>query len=223
MLPNILDIATEYQLTFQQRLFGKKQTLCKCPFCREDDQPRKRKKYYLSLNTQEQLFKCWYCGESGGVFRFMSLLEGVSENEVIDRYRKKSGSTYKLHPAEKLTSSQCRMIGLDAKPNWIDIRQFDYQSYKEMRELVWKAWKQLLWNEKRFAYQLLVSGIVGGTYGHVVEAIQEREKAIGALLLAEVLNIYSLPERPGQINRLEAFVLHVCDPFKYPYSSAEKE
>lgn len=223
MLPNILDIASEHQLAFQSRSFGKKQTLAKCPFCREDDQPRKRKKYYLSLNTQEQLFKCWYCGESGGVFRFMALLEGVSENEVIDRYRKKSGSASKLHPAEKLTSSQCKMMGLDAKPNWIEIRKFDYQSYKEMRELTWKAWKQFLVNEKRFAYQLLVSGIAGGTYGNVIEAIQEREKAIGAPLLMDVLNIYSQPERPERINRLEAFVLHVCDPFKYPYSSAEKE
>jgi hypothetical protein len=224
MLPNILDIATEHNLTFQHRSFGKKQTLFKCPFCREDDQPRKRKKYYLSLNTQDQLFKCWFCSESGGVFRFMALLEGVSENEVIDRYRKKSGSTYKLHPAEKLTSSQCRMMGLDAKPDWVGIRKFDYQSYKELRELTWKAWKQFLSNEKRFAYQLLVSGIVGGTYGNVIEAIQEREKAIGAPLLADVLNIYSQLERPERINRLEAFVLHVCDPFKYPYSSsAENE
>lgn len=101
MLPNILDVAAEHGLTFQPRSYGKKQTLAKCPFCLEDDQPRKRKKYYLSLNTHEQVFKCWYCGESGGVFRFMALLEGVSENEVIDRYRKKSGSTYQRHPAEK--------------------------------------------------------------------------------------------------------------------------
>ncbi|WP_050179613.1 hypothetical protein [Domibacillus robiginosus] len=223
MLPNILDIATDHQLTFQPRSFGKKQTLAKCPFCREDDQPRKRKKYYLSLNTQEQLFRCWFCGESGGVFRFIALLEGVSEKEVIDRYRKKSGSTYKQHPAEKLTSSQCKMMGLDAKPDWVDIRKFDYESYKELRELVWKAWKQFLWNEKRFAYQLLVAGVAGGTYGNVVEAIQEREKAIGSPLLAEVLDIYSLPERPAQINRLEALTLHMCDPLKYPYSPMEKQ
>ncbi|WP_046176228.1 hypothetical protein [Domibacillus indicus] len=223
MLPNILDVASEHKLTFQPRSLGKKQTLAKCPFCREDDQPRKRKKYYLSLNTQEQIFKCWYCGESGGVFRFMALLEGVSENEVIDRYRKKSRSTYKLHPAEKLTSSQCRMMGLDKKPDWMGIRKFDYPSYKKLRELVWKAWNQFLQNEKRFAYQLLVISIAGRTYGKAVEAIGKREKEIGAPFLKEVLDIYSLSERPRQINRLEALALHIGDPLKYPYSPMEKE
>lgn len=223
MLPNILDIADEHGLTFQPRSYGKKQTVAKCPFCLEDDQPRKRKKYYLSLNTQEQVFQCWFCKESGGVLRFMALLEGVPENEVIDRYRKKSGSTYQRHPAEKLTSSQCKMMGLDAKPDWIDIRHFDDHSYKELRELVWKAWKQFLWNEKRFAYQLLVSGIVGGTYEHTVESIRKREREIGTPLLEEMLAVYSLPERPREVNLLEAFVLHVSNPFKYPYSHIEAE
>lgn len=222
MLPSILDIAKDHKLIFNPKAYGKKETLCKCPFCEEDTKPAKRKKYYLSLNTEIQVFQCWFCKESGGVFRFISLLEGVPERDVVDRYRKKKGCTYQLHPAEKLTSQQFKLLRLE-KPDWVDIRRFDYQSYKKLRILVWKAWKQFVGNEKRFSYQLLVAGIESGRYQYVIEKIQKREKEIGVSLLQDVLKLYSLQERPEQLIELEGFALHVCNPKKYPYPFTEKE
>lgn len=60
----------------------------KCPFCREDAKLGKEKKFYLSLNTVDQVFKCWFCKESGGVFRLIALLEGAPEGKVIEQFRK---------------------------------------------------------------------------------------------------------------------------------------
>lgn len=221
MLPNILDIAVKHHLTFETRSYGKKQTLAKCPFCREDAQPHKAKKYYLSLNTEEQLFRCWYCNESGGVFRFMALLEGESEQTVTARYRAKTPKR-PLHPAEKLTGSQCRFMGMDARPDWYEIRSFREDYYKQLLDLVWKAWRQFVTNEKRYAYQLLAMSVAMGTYDKAVQSIQKREKEIGAQLLKEVLFLYSQPERSNPLNHLEELALHIADPVRFPYVSPDK-
>lgn len=222
MLPNILDIADKHNLTFQQRSYGKKQTLAKCPFCREDEQPRKAKKFYLSLNTEEQVFRCWFCNESGGVFRFIALLEGEAEQAVTNRFRSETPRRH-LHPAEQLTGSQCRLMGLGSRPNWHEIRSFSADHYKSLCELVWKAWKQFLTNEKRYAYQLLCMGIATGSYEKAIRSVQKREKEISADVLKEVLYIYSLQERPGPINRLEELALHIADPVQFPFFPVGEE
>ena len=86
MLPEILRVAEEYGLTFNPRYHGKKETLCKCTFCEEDAKPGKGNKFYLSLNTQDQVYKCWYCGVSGGVLDFEAKLSGLPYNEVREKY-----------------------------------------------------------------------------------------------------------------------------------------
>ncbi|MDQ0338154.1 hypothetical protein J2S00_000938 [Caldalkalibacillus uzonensis] len=114
MLPEILPNAEQHGLIINERTREKREVLAKCPFCEEDSKPGKEKKFYLSLNTQDQVFKCWFCGEAGGVFRFISLLENIPESEVIERYRGKKGK-YKPHPAERLTLSQLRLLGYKLK------------------------------------------------------------------------------------------------------------
>lgn len=79
MLPEILEVAKKHKLIINPRTLHNEEVLCKCPFCQEDSKPGKNRKYYLSLNAQSQVFKCWFCGESGGVLRFIALLEGVPE------------------------------------------------------------------------------------------------------------------------------------------------
>lgn len=222
MLPDILPVAKKHKLSFYHRSLEREEVLAKCPFCQEDSKPGKERKYYLSLNTVDQVYKCWFCGEAGGVFRFISLLEGVPEQDVIERYREKKGSTYKPHPAERLSVSQYRLMGYKEKPDFVGLRDTNIDLYKRKRQECWRDWQEFVKAEKRFAYQMLVVGIYGGRYQKVVQEIREREIEIGAELLKPVLRIYSLPQRPEWTEQAEAFALHVANPKKYPYPSTDK-
>ena len=130
MLPDILGIAKKHNLILNHNTLNKKEVQCKCPFCEEDQKPGKQKRFYLSLNTDRQVFRCWFCDEKGGVFRFISLLERKSEDEVIAEFRKQKKSGYNQHPAERLSLSQLRLIGFSQKPNWGELRKQNLTRYK---------------------------------------------------------------------------------------------
>ncbi|KRG16869.1 hypothetical protein ACA29_03040 [Lederbergia galactosidilytica] len=133
MLPKILDIAEENRLTFKRNTYGKKEVLCKCPFCHEDEKPGKTKKFYLSLNTHDQVYRCWFCGEAGGVLQFEAKLTGLSYHEVKE---KRLGTLRKpLHPAERLNPKQLETIG------WKEKKRKDRQAFKQKREDVLLDWK----------------------------------------------------------------------------------
>ncbi|HET7658422.1 MAG TPA: hypothetical protein VFK37_09025, partial [Bacillales bacterium] len=220
MLPDILPVAERHQLVFQPQTYCKKETRAKCPFCGEDLKPGKKKKYYLSLNTESQVFKCWFCGVSGGVYRFISLLEGTPEFTVKEKYCK---SSYQVHPAERLTKQQLHLIDYYRRPDWYRIRQRDPQYYRRTRNLIWQEWKAFVANQQRFAFQLLVIGIRKGNYQKAIQGIQEREKAIQWPLLKKALRLYSCAERPAWTEQAKAIALHVCDPETFPFSSTERE
>ncbi len=207
MIPEILEIAKQHKLHIRS-LIGK-EVHAKCPFCQEDSKPGKKKRYYLSLNTQDQVYKCWFCGESGGVIRFISLLEGASEEEVAKRYRKRKI----IHPAEKLTRSQRNMMrevfGYAVDPDWKRMKERNRAYYLRTLDLLWEDWKSFLEIEKHNAYQALVAGILLGKYTASIEGIRKREKEIQASILEEVLNIYSCAERPRWTENAEAFVREI--------------
>lgn len=208
-LPEILAIAEHYQLTLDNSTYGKEEVKCKCPFCGEDSKPGKEKKYYLSLNTADQVFQCWYCKESGGVFRFISLLSDTPEAIVIQKWKEeKKGMKllYKPHPAEKLTLNQLRLLGYKKKPNWYQMRKRDPDYYKRTRDLILREWEKFLQNEKRLAYREMIIGIRSFQYQESLEKIYAREKKIGASLLKKVLKIYSLAIRPTWCEWEETFV-----------------
>ncbi len=223
MLPDILEVAKKHNLVFDPRTYGNKETLCKCPFCQEDSLPHKKKKFYLSLNIQDKVFKCWFCKESGGVFRFMAVLEGVPESEVISRYRQKRGGRYMLHPSEKLTLSQYRLMGIPKKPNWAAIRQYYPEGYRVLLEQVHLKWKQFVEDERVRWYGYLVVSMENFTYGQFVQGVKEREKEVGFTILEPILKMYSRIQKPEPIDWRETFVLHVTNPKKYPYRSTEKK
>lgn len=223
MLPDILEVAKKHNLTFHPKTYGKKQTLAKCPFCMEDDKPKKKHRYYLSMNTIDHVFQCFFCKEAGGVLKFIALLEGVRQNEITARFRKKKGNRYKLHPAEKLLTYQYQLMGIQEKPNWVELRRFDIQSYKRFRTLIWKAWKQYVNREIRISFKLIVVGIESGNYEREIARIKKREKEIGADLLEHALKLYSLSYRNGWLEEDETFALHVANPKKYPYSITEEK
>lgn len=223
MLPDILEMAQRHGLKMDPKTVGKKEVLCKCPFCGQDDGPGREKKFHLSLNTEDEVFKCWLCQESGGVYRFIALLEGMPESEVIERYRKKGGKGYKPHPAERLTTHQLRLLGYQKRPNWVGMRKRDKAYYKRARHLIFQEWKAFKAEQKRWAFQTLIVGIQSLHYQKAVVDIRQREQEIETPLLKDVLNLYSLSKRPEWTKEAEAFALHVSDPKSHPWPSTEKE
>lgn len=151
MLPNILDIAHNHNLIFDAKNYGKRETLAKCPFCKEDSRPEKKKVYYLSLNTSDQVYKCWYCGEAGGVLQFEAKLSDLPFAEVREKYfgvKKKN-----LHPAFKLTPEQLDEIG------WLTFKQKDFKGFQKNREQVLRDWKSYVYRElaKHFALFMCIA------------------------------------------------------------------
>ncbi|QNK89821.1 hypothetical protein H7992_09295 [Sporosarcina sp. resist] len=153
MLPEILKVAEEYGLSFNPRSHGKKETLCKCCFCAEDSKAGKGHKFYLSLNTHDQLFKCWFCGVSGGVLDFEAKISGLPYSEIRKKYfgiRKKP-----IHPAESLNAHQLRSIG------WAEYKRENRAAFKENREMVFSDWQNYEYEElaKHFAMFIVVAHI----------------------------------------------------------------
>jgi len=66
MLPSISEVAIQHGLQMNDRTSKSVKDLrFKCPFCQADD--KRTDKYYLSLNTNDNVFPCWSCHEHGGV------------------------------------------------------------------------------------------------------------------------------------------------------------
>ncbi|GAB3051558.1 hypothetical protein [Virgibacillus ainsalahensis] len=137
MLPCILDVAQKYEVHFQAKSYGKKETLCKCPFCRED--ASKPKKHYLSLNTEDNVYKCWYCRQSGGVLDFEVKLSGKTYAEVKQQYFGKQKT--RLHPAYQLDPYQLERIG------WKKYKRMSFKGFQQKREQIIKDWKQYVHDE----------------------------------------------------------------------------
>lgn len=131
MLPNILDIAEQNGVIINKRTYGKKETLAKCPFCLED---ANKPKYYLSLNTVDQVYKCWFCGESGGVLDFEARLTNTTYEEVKEKYFGRN-KRRNIHPAETLTMKQLKEIG------WEGFRK-NKEAFMKHRDLVFKEWQR---------------------------------------------------------------------------------
>lgn len=129
MLPKILEVAEKHGVEIDPRTYGKKETLAKCPFCLEDS--NKRGKHYLSLNTHDQVYRCFFCHKKGGVLDFESKLTGVPYHEVKEKYFGKSKKN--VHPAERLNPSQLECIG------WKTTRG-SKADFKKQRDLVYRHW-----------------------------------------------------------------------------------
>ncbi|MFC3041587.1 hypothetical protein ACFOGI_15175 [Virgibacillus xinjiangensis] len=145
-MPSILDVAQKYGIRFETRSYGQKETRCKCPFCEED--ANKPKKYYLSLNTVDNVYKCWYCKASGGVLDFEMQLSGKSYNEVKEKYFGKKKR--KLHPACLLNPYQLDRIG------WKEYKRKSFQDFLQKREEVIKDWKRYVHDELVVHYALFI-------------------------------------------------------------------
>lgn len=213
MLPRICDIAQNHNLIFDPKTFGQKETRCKCPFCEAD--ANRRKKYYLSLNTQDQVYKCWYCKASGGVFRFIAELDGIPEQEAVKRHRKGKGNSYKPHPAEQLRLTQLQLLGYQKVPAWAMMRQRDFAYYKRTRALIWQEWQDFRDQQRRWAFANLLVGVLTQQESKTLAVIREREKQIDTCLLSGVLAVYRSTAWPEWAQEMKRFVLHVHNPEQF--------
>lgn len=205
ILPNIVDVAFEHNLTVNSKTVGKKEVLCKCPFCLEDLKPSKIKRYYLSLNESKNTFKCWFCGSKGGVVKFISLLNGSPESEIIENLRKENGFNYKKHPAEKLSTSQLSMIGYP-NINWVNNREFDVEIYKAFRDHVHQKWLSFVDQEKAVAYKLVYGGILSGDYHGAIKKVKDIEQILEVKILDDILKALSKDMRTDDELEMEMFV-----------------
>lgn len=152
MLPSILETAKQHGLEMNARCISRsaKEVRFKCPFCEAD--ANKKDKYYLSLNTADNLFKCWACGESGGVLKFIALLDQTSIELVKRKLWGDNKSPHKpLHPAEKLTPAQLKALGFNGC-NWGKLKQKELEYFKRTLNYVWQEWLAHVTRLKRLAY-----------------------------------------------------------------------
>lgn len=208
ILPNILNVAEQYYLEADRKTIGKKETRFKCPFCHAD--ANRSQKYFLSINADKNVFKCWYCQKSGGVLKLMSFLENKSEQEIIEQLRENNGFSYQKHPVEKLTRSQLKMINYE-KIDWIKNREYDIELYKHFRNYVYQKWLNFVAYKQDCAYQQLYIGLLCGRFQQAVKKIEKEEKELSISLLDKALKKLSSIERSVEELEGEEFVASVCN------------
>lgn len=142
-LPSILEIADQAGLTANPRTLGKKRVEYKCPFCLGDS--NKNSKYKMILHAEENVYKCWLCGEKGGVLQFESKLLNIPYEEVKKKYFK--GRNY--HPAELLSPKQLNLI------SWAEAKRRNRAGFLGSLDSVLEDWKdyereQLIYTYAKF-------------------------------------------------------------------------
>lgn len=215
ILPSIIEIAQEYQITFDTRSLGKCEILGKCPFC-DNGHHKKTKRYYLSLNEERNVFRCWYCNEKGGVLRFLSLLSGEAEGAILERLRNENKqSNYQKHAAEKLTIGQLKLIGY-GRINWVANREFDYELYVAYRERVWEDWQYFVEEQVKQAYRWVWLHMLKGEMHVGIAKVKKLEQQIGASLINEMLHYFSTEGIDSDLDRWDLEEL-VCQVLKIPH------
>jgi uncharacterized Zn-finger protein len=213
ILPNILDVAEQYNLEADRKTIGKKEARFKCPFCHAD--ANRSQKYFLSINEDKNVFKCWYCQASGGVLKLMSFLENKSEQEIIEQLRGNNGFSYQKHPVEKLTRSQLKMIGYE-KIDWVKNREYDIELYKHFRNYVYQKWLDFVVYKQDCAYRQLYVGLLCGRFQQAVKKTEKEEKELSISLLDKALKKLSSNERSVEELEGEEFVAAICNR-KHPF------
>lgn len=123
MLPNILDVATQYGLVISEQIKDG-QVRVSCP-------NRKGEQNTCLLNSVKNVFYCECCKTGGGVLKFECLLSGLNTQEVRGKY---FSSSKKRYGAATLTTQQLGMIG------WEHLKASDVAFYRKHHKQVWQEW-----------------------------------------------------------------------------------
>ncbi|MFY0520541.1 hypothetical protein ACOMCU_22330 [Lysinibacillus sp. UGB7] len=150
MLPSIIDVAQENCLTINPRSLNKKEVYAKCPFCNGE---KSANQYKLSMNTENNVFKCWLCKASGGVLEFESRLTNRTFQEVRVKYF--GDNQKKRHYVEYLSPKQLRKIG------WNEYKRKSREDFIKKRDDVLRDWRDYEYSEKvkYFALFMVVAHI----------------------------------------------------------------
>ncbi|MHB1418054.1 MAG: CHC2 zinc finger domain-containing protein [Bacillota bacterium] len=189
ILPDIWNVAQNHGLSQYRSVSGRpNERRVNCPFCGDT------KGQHLYLNTEKNTFKCYRCSASGGVIAFIALLTGRTEQDVLEELKGEQPKQIKkarIHPAEKLSVMQLRMMGYRSRPNWQLMRKRDKDYAENSLEMVWSDWQAFINLELIRAYRTLILAIADGNYLLAIDRITARSKEIGIDLNGPVLRAYS--------------------------------
>jgi len=206
MLPSVLEVARQHGLQMNAHCSShrEKEVRFKCPFCEADAE--KNGKYYLSLNTSKNLFKCWACGEAGGALKFIALLENKSVEEVKrDLWGSKRSPQKPLHPAEKLRPDQLRAMGFVGF-NWGKLKQGDQAYYQRTLNLVWQEWLAHVAILKKLAYVVLLTMRESGEIKRYSQKYAVQLGTSAGDLLLELTSVKFARTKPEWAKSAEWFV-----------------
>lgn len=203
ILPKILEVAEGYGLKKFPRLTNRGETRVCCPFCGDDT------KYHCYLNPYQNMFHCFRCGKSGGVAHFIAFYENRSLTEVLKELKEKAGVNRKtVHPAERLTAHQYRLMGFHRKPQFNKLGK-EYR--KRTLDWVWKTWKAYEKRTLQFAFLYYLYGLYTQSLPKAKLWVEEMEKRRGTKHLWERCErIYQLPR-----DQWEEWMFRVIDMVTY--------
>lgn len=229
ILPNIMDVALKHNVSFStlQILNRPDEKRAVCPFhvCTTH---KDKVEYHLYINTEKNTFKCFSCGEKGGVVRFISLLEGIPEQRILEGLREpfKNKGRRNFHPAERLNSLQLKKLGFlpgswsDFKRKWVHNPVY----IRNTMDYIWGRWRNFVNYRIEMAYKELLIGLNIGRYKETIEKIKKESLELGEDILGPVLKIYSSPIRPAwtvEITKLAGYYIEAFQKTSPPAYMAE--
>lgn len=210
VLPDIVEVARQHGLEIRHRQTHNGDYRANCPFCKRNGLTPDRK-YHLYLapadkpGRYQNAFHCFRCGEEGGVAKFIALLTGRTEDEVVEEFRQRWWQEYASgkkprprHPAESLTEEQIRRTGLmDYRPDWRGWWRANPTATKKVLDALWEAWEEYLYPHRVAAFAVILKGIEDGIYDQAVLYVGAyMSKRIGHDLLSDVLTALSSKQWP---------------------------
>ncbi|MED0738951.1 hypothetical protein [Aneurinibacillus thermoaerophilus] len=199
--PNIVEYAISKGLKQYRKPTSRGEIRVCCPFCENNGHsPDREYKLYLGTGRDGAgIFRCQRCGERGGTLRFMHLIEMRSEKEILEELKAKQPKKTPLknglasHPAMKLTASQWRMMGIEHKPTWDELR-VDIKLSRDILKYAWMTWESFVHSKKMIAFQFVCLGYYSGVFEKQREAVKKIEIETGIEKLWEsALRMHKIP------------------------------
>lgn len=202
IFPDILDVAARYNLLAQQKSAPRGEIRVHCPFCAEVV-GKADHEFHLYLSPLKNTFHCFRCQTKGGVAKFIGLLEGKGEQEVIDEYKAKHDAAkrkkqkkraWENHPAMKLSAHQWKLMGFLGK---IDGKMFRLnQAYaRAVLQWAWREWQLFTSERTKEALHVLLLGKYLAHEKTAEEFVRKMEKETGIENLWErAEKMYQLPK-----------------------------
>lgn len=146
ILPNILDVARQYNFNIYPTSSGKSERISDCPFCGG------RKTF--RMNTEKNVYICNRynnCGVRGGVLDLLGKLTGKSSQELIESLKTKEGvqkyrQLKKIHPAMRIPRDDSRKMKLDLNnPDWYNRTMLDWEKLLKKYPIKTKHELDFIW------------------------------------------------------------------------------